>query len=86
MEEDKKSDFKESQASSQVKKSSGFLRYSGMAMQMLGTILVFTYGGYKLDEWQQNKVPVWTLVLSLTSIAASLYLLIKGLTKTGNGR
>jgi hypothetical protein len=60
---------------------SGFLKYSGMAMQMLGTILVFTYGGYKLDEWQQNKVPVWTLILSLASIAASLYLLIKSFTK-----
>lgn len=61
--------------------STRFLKYSGMAMQMLGTILVFTYGGYKLDEWQQNKVPVWTLVLSLASIAASLYLLIRSFTK-----
>lgn len=60
---------------------SGFLKYSGMAMQMLGTILAFTYAGYKLDEKQQNTVPVWTLVLSLTSIAASLYLLIKGISK-----
>ena len=86
MEAGKKSEFKGKQADSSVKKSSGFLRYSGMAMQMLGTILVFTYGGYKLDEWQQNKVPVWTLVLSLTSIAASLYLLIKGINKTGDGK
>ena len=61
--------------------STKFLKYSGMAMQMLGTILVFTYGGYKLDEWQQNETPVWTLVLSLISIGASLYLLIKGFTK-----
>ena len=61
--------------------SSRFLKYSGMATQMLGTILVFTYGGYKLDESQQNKVPVWTLVLSLASIAASLYLLIRSFTK-----
>lgn len=61
--------------------TSRFLRYSGMATQMLGTILAFTYGGYKLDEWQQNKVPVWTLVLSLVSIAASLYLLIRSFTK-----
>ncbi|MCF0073178.1 AtpZ/AtpI family protein [Dyadobacter sp. CY261] len=60
---------------------SRFLKYSGMATQMLGTILVFTWGGYKLDEWQQNKVPVWTLVLSLASIAASLYLLIRSFTK-----
>lgn len=86
MEEGKKSEFKGKQTNLSVKKPSGFLRYSGMAMQMLGTILVFTYGGYKLDEWQQNKVPVWTLVLSLTSIAASLYLLIKGINKTGDGK
>lgn len=61
--------------------SSRILKYSGMATQMLGTILAFTYGGYKLDEWQQNEVPVWTLVLSLVSIAASLYLLIRSFTK-----
>ncbi len=63
------------------KTPSNFLRYSGMAMQMLGTILVFTYAGYKLDQWQMNKTPVWTLVLSLTSIAASLYLLIRSMPK-----
>ncbi|WP_221393360.1 AtpZ/AtpI family protein [Dyadobacter sp. NIV53] len=84
MEENKKDVSKEAFSVSSDKKSSGFLRYSGMATQMLGTILVFTYAGYKLDEWQQNKIPVWTLVLSLTSIAASLYLLIRGITKTGN--
>ncbi|NIJ51994.1 AtpZ/AtpI family protein [Dyadobacter arcticus] len=60
---------------------SGFLKYSGLAMQMLGTILIFTYFGYRLDGWQQNKVPVWTLVLSMASIGASLYLLIKSFTK-----
>lgn len=62
-------------------KASGILRYSGMAMQMLGTIFIFTYGGYRLDEWLENRIPIWTLVLSLTSIAASLYLLIKGLSR-----
>ncbi|MBE9461144.1 AtpZ/AtpI family protein [Dyadobacter subterraneus] len=63
------------------KTPSNFIRYSGMAMQMLGTILVFTYAGYKLDQWQMNKTPVWTLVLSLNSIAASLYLLIRSMPK-----
>lgn len=60
---------------------SNLIRYSGMAMQMLGTILVFTYAGYKLDAWQMNKTPVWTLILSLTSIAASLYMLIRSMPK-----
>jgi hypothetical protein len=74
---------KEPQNESSGKNVSGLVRYSGMAMQMLGTILVFTYAGYKLDEWQQNKIPVWTLILSLISIAASLYLLITGISRTG---
>lgn len=60
---------------------SRFLKFSGMATQMLGTILIFTYGGYRLDQWQMNKIPVWTLVLSLTSIAASLYMLIRSISK-----
>jgi hypothetical protein len=58
-----------------------YMKYSSLAFQMLGTIVAFTYGGYKLDEWQQNKVPVWTLVLSLVSIAGSLYLFIRSATK-----
>jgi len=60
-----------------IKNPSRFLRFSGMAMQMQGTILVFTYCGYRLDEHQQNATPIWTIVLSLGSIAASLYLLIR---------
>ncbi|MCE7059024.1 AtpZ/AtpI family protein [Dyadobacter sp. CY343] len=61
--------------------SSKFLKYSGLATQMLGTILLFTYGGYWLDNHQQNGVPVWTLILSLTSIAGSLYMLIRSFSK-----
>jgi hypothetical protein len=68
-------------AGSGQNQSSKFLKYSGLATQMLGTILLFTYGGYKLDEYQQNKVPVWTLVLSLASIAGSLYMLIRSFSK-----
>jgi hypothetical protein len=63
------------------KKTNRLAQYSGLAFQMLGTILVFTYGGYKLDQYLQNKIPVWTLVLSLTSIAASLYMFIRNLPK-----
>lgn len=62
--------------------SSKFLKYSGLAAQMLGTILIFTYGGYRLDLYQQNEVPVWTLVLSLASIAGSLYMLIRSFSKS----
>ena len=54
-----------------------YAKYSGMGFQLLATIGLGVYGGLKLDEWQQNHFPVWTLVLSLGSVAGSLYLFIK---------
>jgi hypothetical protein len=65
----------------ETKNPSRFLRFSGLAMQMLGTILVFTYAGYKLDEHLELSTPVWTIILSLTSIGGSLYLLIRNVSK-----
>ncbi|PWJ58229.1 putative F0F1-ATPase subunit (Ca2+/Mg2+ transporter) [Dyadobacter jejuensis] len=64
-----------------LQRPQAILKYSGMAMQMLGTILVFTYTGIRLDRWLENPTPWWTLLLSLTGIAASLYLLIRNMPK-----
>lgn len=64
-----------------MKNTNNYAKFSALAFQMLGTIALFTYGGSKLDEWQQNTVPVWTLVLSLLSIAGSLYMFIRSVTK-----
>lgn len=64
-----------------MKNVNNYAKFSALAFQMLGTIVLFTYGGYKLDEWQQNRIPVWTLILSLLSIAGSLYLFIRSVTK-----
>ena len=74
-------DTKKEASKGKTKTPSPFLRFSGMAIQMLGTILIFTYCGYRLDEWKQNTIPIWTLFLSLGSIAASLYLLIRDISK-----
>jgi hypothetical protein len=48
---------------------------------MLGTIGIGVYAGMKLDQWQGNKTPGWTIGLSLFAIFASLYLFIKQLPK-----
>ncbi|MCU0339295.1 MAG: AtpZ/AtpI family protein [Spirosomaceae bacterium] len=58
-----------------------YAKYAGMGFQMLTTIGLGTYLGVKLDEWQQNKIPGWTLVLSLLSIAISMYNFIRQLPK-----
>ncbi|MCY7359795.1 MAG: AtpZ/AtpI family protein [Rudanella sp.] len=63
------------------KKTSSYTQYSSIAFQMLGTIGLGVWGGMKLDQWQGNKTPGWTIGLSLVAIAASLYLFIRGLPK-----
>jgi F0F1-type ATP synthase assembly protein I len=58
-----------------------FAKYSGMAFQMLGIILVTTWGGVKLDKITGWKTPVFTVVLSLLGVFAAIYVSIKDLIK-----
>lgn len=64
-----------------TEKTTSFVQFSGIAFQMLGTIGLGVWVGIKLDQWQHNARPVWTIVLSLTAIGASLYLFIRQLTR-----
>jgi hypothetical protein len=52
-----------------------------MATQMLAIIGLGVWGGVKLDAYLGLKVPVFTLVLSLLSVAAAIYLSIKDFIK-----
>lgn len=59
-----------------------YLKYSGLAMQMGITIGLATWAGVSLDAYFGfDKVPVFTLILVLLSIFASLYVLIRQLTR-----
>ena len=64
-----------------TEKTTSFVQFSGIAFQMLGTIGLGVWAGMKIDEWQDNRTPIWTIILSMTAIGASLYLFIKQLTK-----
>jgi F0F1-type ATP synthase assembly protein I len=63
------------------KRPNSFLRYSNLAIQMGLIIGLFTWAGYKLDTYYQNKEPYLTIALSLIGIGASLYLVIRDLMK-----
>jgi ATP synthase protein I len=54
-----------------------FARYSGMAFQMIGIILVTTWGGVKLDELLKFETPVFTIILSLLGVFAALYTVLR---------
>ena len=72
------------QPNSQKKKPptpDSYMRYATMGTQMLIIMALGAFGGYWLDQWLQLKFPLFTILLSLISIAAALYLSVKDLLK-----
>ena len=55
-----------------------YARYSGMAIQMLVIILLGVFAGFKLDQWLHTK-PVFTVILSIFSVALSIYVVTRDL-------
>ena len=60
--------------------ANGYVRYSGLAFQMMITIGLGVWGGIKLDQWLGLR-PLFTVVLSLLAVIGSLVQLIRGLPK-----
>ncbi len=58
-----------------------YMRYASMGTQMLVIIGLGVFGGYKLDKHFAFKIPVFTLVLSLLSVAVAIYVSIKDFLK-----
>jgi len=48
---------------------------------MIAIIIGGVFGGYKLDEYLKLKIPVFTVIFSLLSVAFSIYYVTKDLLK-----
>jgi len=62
--------------------ANGFVRYSSIALQMVAVIGLFTFVGWKLDQWLKNEFPVFLLILSLSGVFIGIYTAIKDFLKT----
>jgi hypothetical protein len=58
-----------------------YARYSNMAFQMFAIIGIGVFGGVKIDQWLKIGFPVFTVVLSIVSVAAAIYSAVKDLLK-----
>lgn len=67
------------------KQANNFAKYTGMAFQMLATIALFTFIGYKIDESQTHNKSIYTAILGFLGVITSLYMVIRSLTQKGNG-
>jgi F0F1-type ATP synthase assembly protein I len=58
-----------------------YLKYSGIAFQMIATILLGAWGGIALDDYFKVESHLFTVVMMLVSVVASMYFVIRSLMK-----
>jgi len=61
------------------KQTNSYLKFTGMAFQMIGIIGVFAFAGYKIDESANHSTKWVTAALSLIGVFISLYLVIRSI-------
>jgi hypothetical protein len=57
----------------------GYAKYSGIGIQMLAIIGIFSFAGYKIDQYAGHKTQWVTALLALTGVFVSLYIVIRAL-------
>ena len=57
------------------------MRYAGMGTQLLVSIGLAVFAGYKLDKWMAIRFPVMVWVLPLVVLFLMIYKLIKETSK-----
>lgn len=58
-----------------------FIRYSSLGFEMMAIIGIFTFAGYKIDQWLKNEFRIITLILMIFSVIIAILYGVKGLLK-----
>jgi F0F1-type ATP synthase assembly protein I len=59
------------------KSINNYAKYSGIAVQMIVVIGLFSFAGYKIDQYAGHKTQWVTAILALTGVFLALYIVIK---------
>ena len=62
-------------------RAKGFVSYSSIAFEMVAIIGIFTFAGWKLDQWLKNKFPIFILISSLSGVCIGIYTVVKRVLK-----
>jgi hypothetical protein len=58
-----------------------FIRYSSLGFEMMAIIGIFTFAGYKTDEWLHNDFKGFTLGFMVVSVILAVLYGVRGLLK-----
>ncbi len=76
-----KQETKRNKDNQRKKQLRDYARYSNLAFKLIVVVLAGFFGGMKLDDVLNLSTPIFTLVLAVSGLFISLYLLIKDLSK-----
>lgn len=65
----------------QTAAGASYMKYSGLALQIVLTILLLAWGGHYLDVQTGNQKPWFTLIGSVTGLIGSMIYLIQRVSK-----
>ena len=71
----------DSEENKQGKEATNFARYTGIAFQMLATIGLLTFIGYKIDGYRHSEKLIFTAVFGLVGVILSLFQVVRSLSK-----
>ncbi len=63
------------------KEAGNFARFTGVAFQMLATIGIMTFIGFKIDENRENKQLIFTAIFGFIGVVISLVQVVRSLNK-----
>ena len=63
------------------KTAKAYLKYSGMGFQLVASLLFGAWLGNKIDEYLKNETPFATLFCLLFMLSATLFLIIRQISK-----
>jgi hypothetical protein len=58
-----------------------YLKYSGLAFQLLGAIAFFGWLGYKVDQWLELQFPAFMLLLGFLAFGGMMYQVYRSINK-----
>ena len=70
-----------SQPNRKLNQYNSYLKYSGLAVQLLVTIGVCGWIGHKVDEWMSLKYPVFMLILGFLGFAGTMYQIYRAINR-----
>jgi hypothetical protein len=64
-----------------LRPSNTYLKYSGLAFQLLGAIGVMGWLGYKLDQYLGLKIPAFMLLLGFAAFGGMMYQIYRSINR-----